>query len=356
MPASNTPQDYLSISDADAIRRINEHKEHLGDSLCILGHHYQRPEIVALSNHVGDSFQLARVASEQEKAEYIMFCGVEFMADAAEILSRDDQVVLHPDISAGCPLANYANGDQVQAAWDVITKSIPGKRIIPVTYVNSGSDVKAFCGKHGGIVCTSSNASRVFDWAFERGEVIMFFPDQHLGWNTSRRKGITSDQSVIWDPHAPNGGLTSDDIQRARVILWKGHCHVHTRFTVDHVTAMRVKYPDVQVIVHPECPADVVDAADANGSTSFLVNYVQEAEEGGIIAIGTELNLVSRIATEAAQVFVTPLDASLCWNMDAVSLQDVLWTLDNLGETNVVTVSSDVKQDARTALERMLGV
>ena len=350
------PAKYTALSDTEKIERIKAHKERLGSSLLILGHHYQIPEIVALSDKIGDSFQLAREAAHEEAARYIVFCGVTFMAEAAEILSRDDQTVLHPDMDAGCPLADMAEEDDVEAAWEEITSRIPGRRIIPVTYVNSSSEVKAFCGRNGGVVCTSSNAPKVFEWAFTQGDVVMFFPDENLGWNTARSMGIPKEQAPTWDPHEPGGGVSPEYLQNARVILWKGFCRVHLHFTSEHVAAARAEYPGAYIVVHPECTADVVDAADAAGSTAAIVKHIEQAEPGAAIGVGTEYNMVRRMTALHTDKTVFPISPRQCGNMAKVGLDDLLWTLDELGSVNVVTVDPVIKHDARTALQRMLDI
>ena len=350
------PARYASLSDAEKVERIQEHRSRLGDSLLILGHHYQTADVVALSDKIGDSFQLAREAAAEKKARHIVFCGVAFMAETAEILTHDDQVVLHPDMSAGCPLADMADADDVEEAWETIAKAAPGQRVVPITYVNSSSSVKAFCGRHGGVVCTSSNAERVLHWAFEQGDVAMFFPDKNLGWNTARGMGITPDEAPMWNPRQDGGGVTPAALAAARVVLWKGFCHVHTRFEVKHIAAARAKYPDAKIVVHPECEAPVVDAADAAGSTSFIIKYIEQAGPGATIGVGTERHMVERVAAEFTDRTVFPIQPSGCPNMAKVGLDDLLWTLDELGKVNVVTVPDEIAADARLALERMLTI
>ncbi len=352
----NPPEAYGVLPNDEKISRIQKHREDLGSKLCILGHHYQRAEIVALSDKVGDSFQLAREAAAEQDAENILFCGVDFMAEAAAILAREGQTVLHPDTDASCPMAHMANADHVEHAWEIVQNAGAGRTVLPVTYVNSGAELKAFCGRHGGIVCTSSNAGRVFDWAFERADMVMFFPDEHLGWNTARAYGVTPEETVRWDPWLEDGGVPEERLSKAKVFLWRGYCHVHTYFTVDHVRASRAKYPGATIIVHPECTADVVDEADLAGSTAAICRHVEQAGPGSVTGIGTEVNLVTRLAAEYPDRTVFPIAPSMCPNMHKVSLEDILWTLDELGKVNVVTVDPTTSHDARVALRRMLDV
>lgn len=350
------PDTYLDIDEATLRQRILEIKSKLGKRLVILGHHYQRDEIIELSDYQGDSFKLARQASECKEAEFIVFCGVHFMAEAAAILASESQVVLHPDETAGCPLADYASIEDVERAWNEIDAVTSVEAVTPATYVNSHAELKAFCGRNGGIVCTSSNAPKVFDWGFKRTEKMFFFPDQHLGRNTGNQKGIAKNEMVVWDPELERGGNSSEEINRARLILWKGHCHVHTWFCPEHIQNIRKKYPNALVVVHPECPEEVVDLADAAGSTEFIIRYVNEAPDESTIAVGTEINLVNRIAHQAFNKKVIPLARSLCPNMYKINLRNLCWTLENLGKVNRVTVDKDVKIEARIALQRMLDV
>ena len=347
---------YVELSDAETTDRIHEHKARLGEKLVILSHHYQRLENVALADFVGDSYELSRRAAEQERCEHILFCGVHFMAESARVLARPRQKVYLPNLAAGCPMADMARRGEVEEAWDELALCQPREAIIPMTYMNSDADLKAFCGRNGGIVCTSSNAKGAFHWAFERGRAIFFFPDEHLGRNTANAYGITRDEIAVWDPKEESGGLSADELTRARVILWKGYCHVHTFFQVSHINQMRDKYPGCKVIVHPECTEEVVAAADANGSTSFIVKFVAEAGAGSTTVIGTEVNLTHRLAVMHPDRRVLPLARSLCPNMYKTSLRDMLACLDHLGEVDEVIVPPDTTEDARKALQRMLAV
>ncbi len=349
------PDEYRGIPEEVLIERIMEKKAQLGKRLVFLAHHYQRIEIVELSDFRGDSFGLSRIGSEQRDAEFILFCGVHFMAESADILKQEEQIVLHPNTSAGCPLADMADIDDVLHAWRQIT-AICGNNLVPVTYMNSRAQLKAFCGRNGGTVCTSTNALKVFDWAFKRGEKIFFFPDEHLGRNTALKKKIARDKIIVWNPRMELGGNTPEAIKKAEVILWKGFCHVHTRFKAKDVIEARKRYPDARIVVHPECTEDVVALADANGSTEFIVNYTKEQPPNSKVLIGTEVNLVSRLAKENQDKTVLELKRSLCPNMFRISLNHVLWTLDNLGAVNVIAVPEEIKEDARIALEQMLKI
>lgn len=349
------PDEYRGIPDEVLIERIREKKTLLGKRLVFLAHHYQRMEIVELSDFRGDSFGLSKIASEQKDAEFILFCGVHFMAESADILRQEGQTVLHPNTSAGCPLADMADITDVLYAWERIT-SICGKNIVPVTYMNSRASLKAFCGRNGGTVCTSTNAGKVFDWAFKEKEKIFFFPDEHLGRNTALKKGIPRKKIIVWDPEKESGGNTPESIRDAEVILWKGFCHVHTRFKPEDILKAREKYPSAKIVVHPECREEVVKLADADGSTEFIVKYTESRHPGSTVIIGTEVNLVARLAKENTDKTVLELKRSLCPNMFRISLNHVLWTLDNIGKVNVVHVPENIKQDARIALERMLEI
>jgi quinolinate synthase len=349
------PDEYRGLREEVLIERIKEKKALLGRRLVFLAHHYQRMEIVELSDFRGDSFGLSKIAAEQKDAEFILFCGVHFMAESADILRQKGQIVLHPNTSAGCPLADMAHISDVLSAWDKIT-SICGNTVVPVTYMNSRASLKAFCGRNGGTVCTSTNAGRVFDWAFKRGEKIFFFPDEHLGRNTALKKGIKRDKIIVWNPEEKLGGNTAEAIRKAEVILWKGYCHVHTRFKPEDVQNARKKYPDAKVVVHPECREEVVALADADGSTEFIVKYTNSQPPGSTVIIGTEVNLIARLAKENPDKTVLELKRSLCPNMFRISLNHVLWTLDNPGYVNVIRVPDEIKRDAKIALQRMLEI
>jgi quinolinate synthase len=331
-------------------------KERLGDELLILTHHYQRKEIVDLGDHGGDSFGLSQKAAADKAARFIVFCGVHFMAESAAILCQPHQTVQIPALEAGCWMADMAHVDMVERAWEALTSVAGEGSVIPVVYMNSDADLKAFCGCRGGTVCTSSNAPAALEWALGKGEKILFFPDQHLGRNTGNQMGIPPEEMIVWQPEKPLGGNTANSIKKAKVILWDGHCLVHTRFRVEHVLKMRRKFPEAKIVVHPECTQEVIALADAVGSTSFIVNYVEQAPPQTTIIIGTEVNLVNRLALENPDKHVLELHYSLCPNMFKINLKNLLWTLENLGEVNVVEVAESVKQEARVALDRMLAL
>jgi quinolinate synthase len=350
------PDEYRELTEDHARSRILERKEKLGKRLVILGHHYQRDDVIGMADFRGDSYGLCQKAAEQKQAEFIVFCGVHFMAEAADIISRENQIVHIPDLTAGCPLANFADLDSVVHAWKIITEICGPDAIIPLTYINSSADIKAFCGQHGGTVCTSSNALAALKWGYGRSEKIFFFPDQHLGTNTGNKLGIPANQRIVWDPSLPYGGNSPKEIMHARLILWKGHCHVHTWFNLDHIQNVRNSNPEAKVIVHPECPEEVVNASDDNGSTTYIIKYIEQAKPGATIAVGTELNLVQRVAKENPDKKVFPLARSLCPNMYKINLQNLLWTLDNLGKLNIVAVPEAVQKDALIALNQMLQI
>ena len=356
---------YLDKSYSDKRRILREYslkdeirylKKGLSPGLLILGHHYQREEIIEMADLVGDSYSLAKAAAERKDIKNIVFCGVRFMAESAAILSREGQRVFHPDETAGCPLADMADLETVKRAWEEI-KEVSGKsKIIPVTYINSSAEIKAFSGKNSGIICTSSTAGRAFDWAFSRGDKLFFFPDRHLGRNTALDKGIEPDEILLWNPENQLGGHSKDEIKNAKVILWNGFCHVHTFFTVDDVTSVRKNYPGVKVIVHPECTRPVVEASDEAGSTSYIVDYVKKEKAGSVIAVGTEINLVSRIAKMNPDKKIIELKRSLCPNMFKITLDKLAFVLKNIKSFKPVEVEDSVRNDARLALQRMLEV
>jgi quinolinate synthase len=350
------PDEYKQLPEEQACNRIRAMKSKLGKRLVILAHHYQRDEVVELSDFRGDSYGLCQKAAKQQEAEFIVFCGVHFMAEAADIVSKPDQVVHIPDLTAGCPLADFADLTSVQQAWQDISSICDTDSITPITYINSSAEIKAFCGRNNGTVCTSSNALAAMKWGFDRSEKLFFFPDQHLGRNTGNKFGISVDQKIIWDPDQPQGGNSTENIKQAKLILWKGHCHVHTWFNLSHIQTVRNKYPEAKIVVHPECPEPVVNAADDDGSTSYIIKYVQQAEPGSTIAVGTELNLVHRMAHQNPDKKVFPLARSLCPNMYKINRHNLLWTLDNLGKINIVQVPESTKQDALLALDRMLQI
>jgi quinolinate synthase len=338
------------------IEQIRGIKEALGPELLILTHHYQRNEIVDLGDYRGDSFGLSQKAAAHKAARFIVFCGVHFMAESAAILAQPDQTVQIPNVEAGCWMADMADIFIVQRAWDEVTAITGEDAVMPIVYMNSDAGLKAFCGHRGGAVCTSSNAPAAFRWGFGEREKILFFPDQHLGRNTANQMGISSEEMIVWNPHKPSGGNTIEGIKRARVILWDGYCLVHTRFKVEHVLTMRRQFPDARLVVHPECTEDVVALADAVGSTSFIVDYVEKAPVGATVVIGTEINLVKRLALENPEKRVLELHRSLCPNMFRISPEKLLETVEHPGKINLVTVPQAVKQDARQALDRMLAL
>lgn len=336
------------------IEKIAAIKRELGSELIILAHHYQRSSIVALGDFRGDSFGLSKTASEDREAKHIVFCGVHFMAESAAILAQPHQTVQIPDMEAGCWMADMADHSLVETAWQQVSAVIGENRLTPLVYMNSDAKIKAFCGRNGGAVCTSSNAPDAFKWAFKNREKIFFFPDRYLGINSANRLSIPADQVIVWRPGKPLGGNTENEIRRSKVILWDGYCLVHSRFTVDHIRAMRVAHSDALIVVHPECTPEVIAAADANGSTSFIVNYVKKAAPGSTIAIGTEINLIERLADEYPDKTVLPLYRSLCPNMYKINPEKLLYTLTHLGGYNRIEIEEKIKKDARLALDRML--
>ena len=362
------PQEYRDASDDELDARIRAAKAALGDRVVVLGHFYQREEVVRHADYVGDSFQLANAALEHPQTEAIVFCGVHFMAETADLLSRPDQAVILPNLAAGCSMADMADIDQVEECWeqladvlgDLETPDAEGLvPVIPVTYMNSSAAIKGFVGRHGGIVCTSSNARTVLEWAFARGRRVLFFPDQHLGRNTAKAMGVPLEQMPMWNPRKPLGGSTDAQIADSRVILWHGFCSVHRRFTVDQIDRARAEHPGVRVIVHPECPMDVVDAADEAGSTDLIRKAIAAATEPTTFAIGTEINLVQRLAAQYPQHEIFCLDPVVCpcSTMYRIHPGYLAWVLESLvaGEVvNRITVPADVADPARVALERML--
>lgn len=358
------PGDLPSPSDPDLVARARAAKEKLGDKVFILGHHYQRDEVIEFADVTGDSFKLAKDAAARPEAEYIVFCGVHFMAESADILTSDDQKVVLPDLAAGCSMADMATAEQVAECWDVLTEAGIAGATVPVSYMNSSADIKAFTGKHGGTICTSSNAKKALEWAFEQGEKVLFLPDQHLGRNTAvRDMGMTLDDCVLYNPHKPNGGLTVEQLRNAKMILWRGHCSVHGRFSVDSVNDVRARIPGVNVLVHPECKHEVVAAADYVGSTEYIIKALEAAPAGSKWAIGTELNLVQRLANRfaAEDKEVVFLDKTVCFcsTMNRIDLPHLVWTLESLAEGNLVNqiqVDKETESFAKLALERMLAL
>ena len=354
------PGDLPPASDPALVERARRAKAALGSKLFVLGHHYQRDEVIQFADVTGDSFKLAREAAARPDAEYIVFCGVHFMAESADILTSPDQKVILPDLAAGCSMADMARLAQVEDAWDVLADAGVADLTVPVTYMNSSADIKAFCGKHGGVVCTSSNAKTVLEWAFKRGEKVLFFPDQHLGRNTAvLQLGIALDDCIVYDPHQVDGGVTPEQLQAAKMILWKGHCSVHGRFSEQAVDEVRARIPGVQVLVHPECTHEVVLKADLIGSTEFIISTIEKAPPGSKWAIGTELNLVKRLANAHPDKEITFLEQHVCYcaTMNRIDLPHLVWALENLAQGHVVnqiTVDPETEQYAKEALQRML--
>ncbi len=372
------PERYLRLSDEEMDTRIAAAKAALGDRLVILGHHYQRDEVIKYADYIGDSLKLAQYAATKTTADYIVFCGVHFMAESADILSADHQQVILPDLAAGCSMADMAAIDQLEMCWNELAQlgalakpqaaSRQETSVVPVTYINSAAAIKAFCGEHGGIVCTSSNAAKVMSWAWSQrvrgadaGDTkVLMLPDQHLGRNTAVAMGVPLDQMVVWDPNEPFGGLTREQVANAKLILWKGHCSVHTRFTVKQIELFRRDHPNGKVIAHPECTLDVVLAADESGSTEHIIRTVKNSPKGTVWAVATEIHLVNRLAREVAPDHtVITLDpfGCLCSTMFRVSPNHLLWTLEGLVEGQVynrIVVEEPQKSFARLALDRML--
>ena len=354
------PTEYFKMDAAVRDARIFALKEQLGDRLTILGHHYQRDEVIKFADFQGDSFKLSQEAANQTTADYTLFCGVHFMAESANILGAANQRVILPNMEAGCSMADMANGEDVSAAWATLDRLGIGG-VVPITYMNSTAEIKAFCGRNGGIVCTSSNATRVFDWAFERGERIMFFPDEHLGRNTAVKKGIPQEDMVVWDPFLPLGGNTEEQLRNARIYLWKGYCSVHARFSVEQIEKARADYPDVQVIVHPECRVEVMQAADFDGSTEYIISMIRNAPSGTTWAVGTEINLVRRLQSQMPDKTIFCLDPIICpcSTMYRIHPAYILWALEHLAEgevVNEIVVDPEVREAALVALNRMLAV
>jgi quinolinate synthase len=356
------PGDLPAPSDPDLVARATAAKAALGSRVFVLGHHYQRDEVIQFADVTGDSFKLAREAAARPDAEFIVFCGVHFMAESADILTGGDQRVILPDLAAGCSMADMAVLGQVETAWEHFTDLGIAGDVVPVTYMNSSADIKGFVGRTGGVVCTSSNAPRALDWAFERGEKVFFLPDQHLGRNTAvLEMGFSLDDCVLYDPHKPHGGLTDQQLRDAKMILWRGHCSVHGRFTIDSVRAVRERVPGVQVLVHPECTHEVVRAADLVGSTEFIIKTLDAAPPGSAWAVGTELNLVRRMALAHPDKQITFLDRTVCYcsTMNRIDLPHLVWSLEELvaGRVpNQISVDPDTAHHARVALDQMLAL
>ena len=356
------PGELPSPSDPDLVARAAAAKAALGDRLFILGHHYQRDEVIQFADVTGDSFKLARDAAARPDAEFIVFCGVHFMAESADILTGDHQRVILPDLAAGCSMADMAAASQVETAWDTLTALGLDDVTVPVTYMNSSAAIKGFVGRHGGVVCTSSNAKRALEWAFAKGQKVLFLPDQHLGRNTGIGElGLTEADCVVYDPRRRNGGLTVDQLRDAKMILWKGHCSVHGRFSRECVDEVRSRVPGVTVLVHPECRREVVTAADLVGSTEYIIKVVDAAPAGSAFAIGTELNLVQRLANRHPDKNIVFLDRTVCFcsTMNRIDMPHLVWALESLvrGEpVNRITVAPDVAHYARKALDQMLAL
>lgn len=360
------PGDLPPASDPDLVARARAAREKLGDRLFVLGHHYQRDEVIQFADVTGDSFKLARDAAARPDAEFIVFCGVHFMAESADILTGPDQKVVLPDLAAGCSMADMARIAQVERAWEALAAAGVQDVVVPVTYMNSSAAIKAFCGRNGGVVCTSSNAEVALDWAFQqkgpdnKDTKVLFLPDQHLGRNTAVLKlGYSLDECVVWNPHKPDGGVSPEELAKARIILWKGHCSVHGRFAADVIDELRAKVPDLNVLVHPECQHEVVLKADLVGSTEFIIKTVEEAPPGSSWAIGTELNLVQRLKDAHPDKNIMFLDRNVCYcsTMNRIDLPHLVWALENLAEGNLVNqieVDPKTEAEALVALQRML--
>jgi quinolinate synthase len=359
-------QEFAALADAECDARIRAAKQKLGNRLVILGHHYQREEVYRHADLTGDSLKLSQLASNVD-AEYLVFCGVHFMAEVADIVSKQEQITILPDMAAGCSMADMANLADVERAWREINEALDGaaadERVTPITYINSAADLKGFCGRHGGIVCTSTNAAGILDWAFERREKVLFFPDQHLGRNTAFNMGIPLDAMAVWDYDLPMGGLTREQIRDAKVLLWKGFCSVHQMFKPEHIDQFKAKYPDAKVIAHPECSFEVCRKSDYTGSTEYIQNTLRNAEPGSRWLVGTELNLVNRLHNEMKDKgvnvhFMSPM-VCMCSTMFRIDPQHLAWTLENLVEGRVINqikVPGDIAANAKLALERMLAV
>ena len=349
-------------SDPKLVERAIAARAALGDRAMILGHHYQRDEVIAFADITGDSFKLAQAAEANTSAEFIFFCGVHFMAESADILTSKDQKVILPDLAAGCSMADMATAKQVDDCWSALEKLGVAARTIPITYMNSSAAIKSFTGKNGGAVCTSSNATRAMNWAFAKGDKVLFLPDQHLGRNTAvLNLGLSLEDCVIWNPWKTNGGLSDAQIRDAKVILWRGHCSVHGRFSLENINAMRAKLPGVSILVHPECQHEVVSNADEVGSTEMIIKTIENSKPGSKWAIGTELNLVSRLAKKFPDREIHFLDKTVCYcsTMNRIDLPHLVWAMESLVEgrlVNQISVDSEVAKYAKVALERMLAL
>ena len=354
------PEQYLGLSDDDMSLRIAAARAALGDRLVILGHHYQRDEVIKFADYTGDSYKLAHAISKHPNADYIVFCGVHFMAESADILALPHQRIILPDLAAGCSMADMAPADQLEICWNELKQLGIASRVVPITYINSAAAIKSLVGENGGTVCTSSNAAATLKWGWQQKEKILFLPDQHLGRNTAFKMGVPLDQMVVWDPNELFGGLTRDELDAAKLILWKGHCSVHVRFTTKQIEKVRAEHPGIKVIVHPEVPFDVLQAADDFGSTEYILKTVRESAPGSKWAVATEVHLVHRLAEEVAlEKTVVSLDqfGCLCSTMFRISPNHLLWALDSLVDGDVVNeivVPDEQKKWAKIALDRML--
>jgi quinolinate synthase len=355
-------EDYLVMPDAEIAERIEAARAELGSRVVILGHHYQRDDVIVHADLTGDSYQLSVMAAQRKDAEFIVFCGVHFMAESADILGQPHQKVILPDLGAGCSMADMANIEQVEDAWEQLREiGVLKQKVAPITYMNSTAAIKAFCGRNGGVVCTSSNAIPLFDIYLKEYDKMFFFPDQHLGRNTGAKFGIPLDKMVLWNPHEELGGNTEEELQNAKLILWRGHCSVHGRFKPWHVDQIRKQMPDVKVIVHPECPREVVELSDLDGSTSFIINTIEKSPAGSKWAVGTEVNLVNRLAQRFPDKEIKLLapDLCMCATMYRIAPQNLAWALENLTEGNVVnqiSVDDETKHYALIALQRMISM
>ncbi len=355
------PERYLGLSDEELDRRISDARAALGRRVIILGHHYQRDEVIKFADYTGDSFRLSGQVAQHPDAEFIVFCGVHFMAESADVLSAPHQQVILPDLAAGCSMADMAAIDQLETCWNELAEMGIGG-VVPVTYINSSAAIKAFVGERGGIVCTSTNCAATLRWAWQRGDRILFLPDQHLGRNTAYKMGVPLEQMLVWDPHEMHGGQGALELRESKMILWKGHCSVHERFTVAQIARIRAQHPDVKVIVHPEVPWEVVQAADDSGSTEYIIRQVTAGPSGSVWAVGTEIHLVNRLANQVkADKTVLSLDqfGCLCSTMFRVSPNHLLWVLEGLLQGQVhnrIVVSDEQKHWVKVALDRMLSV
>ncbi len=356
------PGELPAVSDPNLVERARAARKALGSRAFVLGHHYQRDEVIEFADVMGDSFKLAKDAAARPEAEFIIFCGVHFMAESADILTNDSQKVILPDLAAGCSMADMANSEQVAQCWDALTAAGVADKTIPVTYMNSSAAIKAFTGEHGGTVCTSSNAKTAMEWALEKGEKVLFLPDQHLGRNTAvLQLGLSLDDCAVWNPWKENGGLTDAQIKRARILLWRGHCSVHGRFTVDSVNEVRARIPGVKVLVHPECQYEVVSVADVVGSTESIIKTVAQSPAGSKWAVGTELNLVRRLAANNPDKEIVFLDKTVCYcsTMNRIDLPHLVWVMESLVQgrlLNQITVDPKIAKYAKIALDQMLAL